>query len=94
MPHRKWILALGVAFLTVAVGAQDASELKTQKEKFSYALGMRMGAGFRKQALDLDSAIFAKGLAESFNGAKTLLTEDEMRAVLASIERTSVAHSD
>ena len=83
MPRQKWILALGVAFLTVAVAAQDASELNTQKEKFSYALGMQMGAGFRKQVLDLDLATFAKGLAESFNGDKTMLTEDEMRTVLA-----------
>ncbi len=86
MPLQKWILAIGVAFLTVAVAAQDASELKTQKEKFSYALGMQMGAGFRKQVLDLDPAIFAKALADSFNGAKTLLTEDEMHAVLASAQ--------
>jgi len=86
MPRQKWILALGVAFLTVAVAAQDASELKTEKEKFSYALGMQMGAGFRKQVLDLDPAIFAKGLTESFNGAKTMLTEDEMRAVLVNAQ--------
>ncbi len=86
MPLQKWILAIGVAFLTVAVAAQDASELKTQKEKFSYALGMQMGAGFRKQVLDLDPAIFAKALADSFNGAKTLLTEDEMHAVLVNAQ--------
>ncbi len=86
MPRQKWILALGIAFLTVSVAAQDASELKTEKEKFSYALGMQMGAGFRKQALDLDPAIFAKGLAESFNGAKTMLTEDEMHAILANAQ--------
>ncbi|MGO9403416.1 MAG: FKBP-type peptidyl-prolyl cis-trans isomerase N-terminal domain-containing protein [Terriglobales bacterium] len=84
--QRKWILALAVAFLTLSVAAQDASELKTEKEKFSYALGMQMGAGFRKQALDLDPAIFAKGLAESFNGARTTLTEDEMHAILANAQ--------
>jgi len=83
MPRQKWILGMGVALVTVAVAAQDASELNTQKEKFSYALGMQMGAGFRKQVLDLDLATFAKGLAESFNGDKTMLTEDEMRTVLA-----------
>lgn len=83
MPRNKWILALAVAFLTGAIAAQDAADLKTQKEKFSYALGMQMGADFRKQNLDLDAATFAKALAESFSGAKTMLTEEEMRAVLA-----------
>ncbi len=85
LPHR-WILALGVSFLTVAVAAQDAPDLKNQKEKLSYALGMQMGAGLRKQALDLDLDTVSKGLSESFNGSKTLLTEDEMRAVLASAQ--------
>ena len=80
---RKWILALGAAFLAIAVAAQDAPDLNTQKEKVSYALGMQMGGDFRKQALDLDLATFTKGLAESFNGAKTMLTEEEMRTVLA-----------
>ncbi|MGB2606617.1 MAG: FKBP-type peptidyl-prolyl cis-trans isomerase [Candidatus Sulfotelmatobacter sp.] len=82
MLRQKWILAFAVAFLTVAVAAQDASELKTQKEKFSYALGMQVGADFRKQVLDLDPGTFAKAFAESFNGAKTMLTEDEMHSIL------------
>jgi len=82
MSRQNCILALSVAFLTVSVVAQDAAELKTEKEKFSYALGMQMGAGLRKQGLDVDPAIVAKGLAESFNGAKTMMTEDEMHAVI------------
>lgn len=88
MPHRKRILALGVALLTltVTIAAQDATELKTQNEKISYALGMQMGSGFRKQGLDLDSAAFAKGLAASFSGAKTLLTEDEMHTIIVNAQ--------
>jgi FKBP-type peptidyl-prolyl cis-trans isomerase len=83
MPLHKWILAFGTALLTIAAAAQDAPNLKTEKEKMSYALGMQMGADFRKQTLDLDLAAFNKGLAQSFHGDKTLLTEDEMRAILA-----------
>jgi FKBP-type peptidyl-prolyl cis-trans isomerase len=83
VPCHKWILALGAAFLTAAAAAQNAPNLKTEKQKFSYALGMQMGADFRKQTLDLDLATFNKALAQSFNGGKTLLTEDEMRTILA-----------
>ena len=42
-----------------------------------------MDAGFRKQILGLDLATFATAFAKSFHGDKTLLTEDEMRTVLA-----------
>jgi len=45
---------------------------------------MEIGNGFRKQALDVDPASVSKGLADAFSGGKTLLTEDEMRAVLTS----------
>lgn len=83
MLRHQWILAFGAAFLTVAVAAQDAAELKTDKEKVSYALGMQMGGDFHKQALDLDVATLVKGLEESYRGGKTQLTEEEMRAVLA-----------
>ena len=83
MPRRKCILALGLMFMTIAARAQQ-SELKDTKEKVSYALGMQMGGDFHKQGLDLDLGALVKGLAESYNGTKTLLTEDEMRAILAS----------
>ena len=60
--------------------------LKTQKEKASYALGMNFGTGLRKQSLDIDPAILARGLRDSFSNGKTLLTEDEARAVLTQLQ--------
>ena len=60
--------------------------LKTQKEKASYALGMNFGTGLRKQSIDVDPAILARGLRDSFSNGKTLLTEDEARAVLAQLQ--------
>jgi len=83
---RHWVVALGVIALTVYGVAEDTSALKTPQEKFSYALGMEIGNGFRKQALDLDPATVGKGLADAFSGGKTLLTEDEMRTVLTSAQ--------
>ncbi len=83
---KQWTAALGIVLLTVAAAAQDTSAFKTPKEKFSYALGMEIGGGFRKQALDLDTASLGKGLADAFSSGKTLLTEDEMRAILASAQ--------
>jgi FKBP-type peptidyl-prolyl cis-trans isomerase FklB len=83
MSRSRWILALGVMFVTVAVAAQDTPDLSTPQKKMSYALGMQMGADFRRQNLDLDLATLSKGLAASFTGTKTALSEEEMRAVLA-----------
>lgn len=83
---KQWSIVLGLALLTVPAAAQDAPAFKTPKDKFSYALGMEIGKGFRKQALDLDPESVGKGFADAFSGGKTLLTEDEMRAVLTSAQ--------
>ncbi len=61
-----------------------AAALTTQKQKESYALGMSIGLGFKKQGLDksIDSAIVARGMREALAGTKTAMTEDEMKAAL------------
>src|SRR5579871_1092538 len=63
-------------------GASAAALLKTQKQKSSYALGMSIGLGLKKQGVDVDPALVARGVREQMSGAKTLMTEDEMRATL------------
>jgi FKBP-type peptidyl-prolyl cis-trans isomerase FklB len=60
--------------------------LKTQKEKASYAVGMDFGTRLRKQSIDIDPAILARGLRDSFSNGKTLLTEDEERAALTQLQ--------
>ena len=84
MSHRKWILGAAMALVaTVAAVAQDtAPELKTDKDKFSYALGMNVGQTFRKQGLDLDPALFAKAFAQAFNTGQTAMSEEDMKTVL------------
>jgi FKBP-type peptidyl-prolyl cis-trans isomerase FklB len=83
MTDRKWILAAAISLLlSFAAAAQDAPELKTDKDKFSYALGMKIAENFRKQGLELDPAVFEKAFAESFNGGKTALTDQEAQALL------------
>jgi FKBP-type peptidyl-prolyl cis-trans isomerase FklB len=73
-----------MALLSIAAVAQDSTspDLKTDKEKFSYALGMNFGENFRKQGLELDPAVFAKAFAEAFNNGKTAMSEEDMKTVL------------
>ena len=61
--------------------------LKTQKEKFSYALGMKMGANLHKQSVAVDPNILARGLKDALAGGKTLLTEEEAQAAITSVQK-------
>jgi FKBP-type peptidyl-prolyl cis-trans isomerase len=60
--------------------------LKTQKEKFSYALGMKMGQNFHKQSVPVDPAIMARGIKDAMAGGKTLLTDDEAQAAIMAVQ--------
>jgi FKBP-type peptidyl-prolyl cis-trans isomerase FklB len=60
--------------------------LKTEKDKFSYALGMNLGSGLHKQSVEVDPAIFLRGLKDGIAAGKTLLTEQEAQATLAQMQ--------
>jgi len=56
--------------------------LTTQKDKLSYAIGMNIGQSMKKDSLDIDPAILARGLKDALTGAKPLLTDEEAKAVM------------
>jgi FKBP-type peptidyl-prolyl cis-trans isomerase len=65
-----------------------AVTLKTQKEKASYALGMKIGGDLRKQGVGaaVDPALTARGLKDALAGSKMLLTDDEVKAALTQLQ--------
>jgi FKBP-type peptidyl-prolyl cis-trans isomerase FklB len=71
-----------------ATGAKSATPLtlKTQKEKFSYALGMKMGGNLKKQDVPVDPAILARGVKDALAGGKALMTDDEAQAALTEMQ--------
>ena len=67
---------------TTASKPATGAVLRTQKEKESYALGMSIGTGLKRQPLPVDPAVVARGVRDSLGTGKTLLTIDEMRTAL------------
>jgi FKBP-type peptidyl-prolyl cis-trans isomerase FklB len=67
-----------------ATAAKSAAPLtlKTQKDKLSYAIGMNIGAGMKKDGLDIDPNILAQGLKDTLAGSKPLMTEAEAQTVM------------
>jgi FKBP-type peptidyl-prolyl cis-trans isomerase len=65
---------------------QTPLALKTQKDKFSYALGMNLGANLHKQSAPVDPNIMARGLKDALAGGKTLLTAEEARAAITAVQ--------
>ena len=86
----KWTAGLVLGLLaTVAAtttGQQQASALKTEKEMRSYALGMDLGNQLRKLSVEVDPAVFAKGLGDALAGAKTSMTDEEAKAAISRLQ--------
>jgi FKBP-type peptidyl-prolyl cis-trans isomerase FklB len=57
---------------------------KSDKERVSYSIGMRIASGMKAQEVDLDVDVIAKAMKDVMAGNKTLLTEQEAQQVLMS----------
>jgi FKBP-type peptidyl-prolyl cis-trans isomerase FklB len=79
-------MALGMALLAGAAAAQEAAPaLASPKDKLSYALGVDLGKQFRKQGVDVDPALFARGLKDALSSGQALLTDEEVRAAVTGL---------
>ncbi|HEX4485154.1 MAG TPA: FKBP-type peptidyl-prolyl cis-trans isomerase [Terriglobales bacterium] len=70
---------------TARPGGAPPVALKTGKDKFSYALGMNLGTSMKKQSVEVDPAILARGLRDALAG-KTQMTDDEARAAIMAVQ--------
>jgi FKBP-type peptidyl-prolyl cis-trans isomerase FklB len=83
---KRWTMALGMTVLAGVAAAQEATPpLGSPKDKLSYALGIDLGKQFKKTAVDVDPAVFARGLKDALSGGPALLTDEEVRAAVAGL---------
>jgi FKBP-type peptidyl-prolyl cis-trans isomerase FklB len=85
------IAALSILFLAFQVGAEETLVLKNQKEKISYVIGVDIGNNLRKQSVDVDPNILARGIQDALSAAKPLLTEQEIQNTLTAFQKERAA---
>jgi len=81
------VLLLVVALLIPTAWAQDAPDLKSDRDKISYAVGLQLGNRLKAQVSELDTAVCLQGVKDALSGGKTLLSEQEVATI---IDRLSV----
>jgi hypothetical protein len=74
----NWLLLCGLALVGAPTFAEDASALQDGRDRLSYALGMDLGNQMRGLSVDLDPAVFARGLTAGLSGGESLMTKDEV----------------
>jgi len=74
-------------FMAGSALAADKVELKTEKDKASYAIGMDIGGSLKRNGIEVNSDVLLKGLKDSLAGEKTLMTEQEARETMAALQK-------
>jgi FKBP-type peptidyl-prolyl cis-trans isomerase FklB len=83
----RWLVAAVALLAAVHVSAEDAPKLTDQKDKISYSIGMDIGNNLKRQSLDVDADILARGVKDALSGGQTLLSDEEARATLAALQQ-------
>ena len=93
--NAKVIMAIGVGLLTVSAVAEDQPKFKNEKEKLSYGIGYNYGSNLKRQGVDFDTEVVAKGIRDAVaGGTNALMTDAESREVIMAWQKDQRAKQD
>ena len=88
-------ITLGTLLLSSTLTAGNAlaadPSLKTEQEKFSYAIGYQVGQSFKREGLDIDSKALAQAINDVLSDSELKLSTDEMRDIVESFQAKQAA---
>jgi len=84
---KRFIIIVSASLLALPLFGQEKSpQLKDQKEKVSYAIGMNIGLNLSRQKVDINPDILAAGIKDAIGG-KPQLTQDQVKEVMGQFEK-------
>ncbi len=83
-----WVLSAEEKAETTAAASQPGGNaFKSEKERVSYSIGLRIAMGMKQQNVEVDVDTLAKAMKDVFAGGKPLLTDQEAQQVLMEWQR-------
>ena len=83
------IVASSLVLSSLALAAD--AQLKDQKDKVSYSIGLDIGTTLKRQLIDVNAELLNNGIQDGLSGKKPLLTEEEMKATMATFQKDMMA---
>jgi FKBP-type peptidyl-prolyl cis-trans isomerase FklB len=87
----KLLLTVLSLLLFAGLAAAETQELKTDKDRLSYSMGVATGIQMKRQSIDVDVDMFAKGLRDSVTGGQFQLTEQQIQDTLMKFQQEMTA---
>ncbi|HTP12977.1 MAG TPA: FKBP-type peptidyl-prolyl cis-trans isomerase [Bacteroidota bacterium] len=73
--------------------AQKKAELKTQKQKASYGIGMNIGKEFKEQFPEVDVEAMVRGFRDALAGTKMAIPQAELDSVMMAFQQDMMQRS-
>src|SRR5207245_8497482 len=84
---KHFILIVSASLLALKLfGKEKSPQLKDQKDKVSYSIGMNIGFNLSRKKVDINPDILAAGIKDAIAG-KPQLTSDQVKDVMAQLEK-------
>lgn len=87
MKNKFIALCMLGATTMLSQAADKTPELKDQKDKVSYSIGMDIGNNFKRNGIEINPDVLAAGLRDVLGSGKTAMTEQEAREVIMAFQQ-------
>ena len=89
MKNSLLVLAVSLAFAPLALAAEV--QLKDQKDKISYSIGLDIGTTLKRQVIEVNEELLNTGIQDGLSGKKPLLSEDQVKETMALFQKEMLA---
>ncbi len=79
---------LAGALLTSSAFSQQPAQLKDERDKVSYSIGLDIGTTFKKQGMDINADVLMTALKDGMSGNKPAMTEEEVKQTMTAYSKT------
>jgi len=86
-------LVLAAMFVGLWGGQAVALELETDKQRFSYFVGLQIGQQIKHDGIELDEAAFVAAIQDIAAGAEPRLSQAELQATLQRVQQQRTAEA-
>jgi len=88
---KKYISAVAATICIISTSTLAAATLNSNTDKLSYTIGFKTGQAMKARDVKINTNVFAKALADGYQGKKASLSDKEMQTTLADMQKKMMA---